>query len=213
MNSLNYWTPLSSQVEELAKTVSFKLPLNHKETNGQKWRSNKTKQIRKQDTKGVSLTVNQIKQGIMDGTIESACSDTGASSTAGKQTDPFKETNQISRKIFVLPTGGQAPASKKTKLLFNVRAPANEVDIVPGLQQTLLSTSKFTDAGYTAVYDENEVNFYNKEDVIITAESVLRGYKCPRSKLWRVPLKPLIVNENEDTLILDSACGQFSKNK
>ena len=134
------------------------------------------------------MSVNQIKQGIMNDTIESACSKTGASSTAGKQTDPFHQTNQISRKISVLPTGAQAPASKKSKLLLNVRAQANEVDIVPGLQQTLLSTSKFTDAGYTAVCDEDEVNFYNKEDVIINAESVLRGYKCPRSKLWRVPL-------------------------
>ena len=75
----------------------------------------------------------------MNGTIESACSDTGASSTAGKQTDPFQQTNQISRKIFVLPTGGQAPASKKAKLLLNVRAPANEVDIVPGLHKLSLA--------------------------------------------------------------------------
>ena len=112
-----------------------------------------------------------------------------------------------------MPTGASASASAKKKLLLNVRSPADEVHIVPGLQQTLLSGSKFADAGYVAVYDENEVNFYNKGEVKIDAHAVIRGYRCPRTGLWRVPLQPIIINENEDTLILDSICGQFSNNK
>ena len=119
----------------------------------------------------------------------------------------------MSTKIFNMPTGASASASAKKKLLLNVRSPADEVHIVPGLQQTLLSGSKFADAGYEAVYDEHEVNFYNKGEIKIDAHAVIRGYRCPRTGLWRVPLQPIILNEKEDTLILDSICGQFSNNK
>ena len=93
-----------------------------------------------------------------------------------------------------------------------VRSPANKVDIVPHLEQTLLSTSKFADTGYTAVYDNEEVNFYEKEHVKIEAKVVLRGYRCPKSRLWRVPLTEIIVNENTDTILLDSPCGHKSTN-
>ena len=189
MNSLNYWTPLTSQVEELERKVTFKLPSDYRITNGKQWRRDESKrrksrrraekhnyyyermygkkhdnhkevdckawklyninQQKKREEK--SLTVKQIKEGMMNGTIPAACSDTGATSTAGKESDPFQSTDQPSNKIFVLPTGGLAPATKKASLLINVRAPANEVDIVPGIQQTLLSTGKFANAGYTAV--------------------------------------------------------------
>ena len=91
----------------------------------------------------------------MDGTIPSAISDISARSTAGKPTDPFVATNEISTKVFGLPTGGMAPATTVAKLHLNIRAPANRVDIVPTLETTLLSGSKFADAGYIALYDEN----------------------------------------------------------
>ena len=46
------------------------------------------------------------------------------------------------------------------------------------------------EGGYFAVYDENEVNIYDgkKAKIIITEEAVLKGYRCPREKLWRIPL-------------------------
>eukprot|EP00804_Cyclotella_cryptica_P007466 CCRYP_002650-RA/>CCRYP_002650-RA protein AED:0.78 eAED:0.35 QI:0/0/0/0.5/0/0/2/0/563 len=37
--------------------------------------------------------------------------------------------------------------------------------------------------------------------------AVLTGYRCPRTGLWRIPLRPVTVNDNTDTLILDSKCG------
>ena len=110
-----------------------------------------------------------------DGTIPSAVSDTGATSTAGAIDDPFKPTNEFSAKVFSLPTGGTAAATKVATLQLNVRAPANRVDIVPSLTQTLLSGSKFVDAGYTAVYDQKEVNFYESHKIKITEEAVLKG--------------------------------------
>ena len=84
------------------------------------------------------MTKLQVKQGISNGTIPSAISDTGATSTAEALHDPFHPTTKPSTKVFLLPIA---------QLMLDVRAPANQVDIVPNLTQTLLSGSKFADAG------------------------------------------------------------------
>jgi hypothetical protein len=86
------------------------------------------------------------------------------------------------------------------------------VDIVPSLGQTLLSGSKFADAGYTVVYDKAEVNFYDANTIHITKKAVLTGYRCTHTGLWHIPLQPVIMNENDDTLVLDSTCGHHSTN-
>ena len=74
--------------------------------------------------------------------------------------------------------------------MHKLREPATELYIVPRLTNTLLSTGKLVDGGYFAVYDENEVNIYNgkKSKIGITEEAVLKGYRCPREKQWRIPL-------------------------
>ena len=71
-----------------------------------------------------------------------------------------------------------------------------------------------TDANYIAIYDNDEVNFYdgNTVKIKVSEEAVLRGYKCPRTKLWIVPLSPNIIDETTDTLILDSPAGMNSLN-
>jgi hypothetical protein len=153
--------------------------------------------------------------GVLNGTIPSAVSDTGATSSAFLKEDPSIPTGRTSSAIFHLPNGAVAPASTINKLLHNVRAPARDVNIVPSLVgNSLLSTSKFTDAGYTAIYDENEVNFYDSKttNITVSAEAVLKGWRCPRMKLWRVPLVPIVTNLNTDTLILDHPSGQNSLN-
>ena len=119
------------------------------------------------------LSKAKLIQGMLDGTIPSASSNTGTISTSGKPTDPFVATNEISTKVFGLPTGGMAPATTVAKLHLNIRAPANRVDIIPTLETTLLSGSKFADI---AVYDANKVNIYEKSAVTITEKAVLRGY-------------------------------------
>eukprot|EP00804_Cyclotella_cryptica_P029060 CCRYP_005247-RA/>CCRYP_005247-RA protein AED:0.20 eAED:0.15 QI:0/0/0/1/0/0/4/0/830 len=153
------------------------------------------------------MSPRTIKEGINNGSIPSAVSDTGATSTAGTLHDPFIHSKTRSTKIFMLPTGTTTAATIQAQLLLNVRPPANTVDIVPNLHQTLLSGSKFADADYTAVYDKHEVNFYDSATINITERAVLTGYRCPRTGLWRIPLRPVTVNENIDTLILDSKCG------
>jgi hypothetical protein len=158
------------------------------------------------------MTKLQVKHGIANGTIPSAISDTGATSTAGTLHDPFHTTTVPSTKVFLLPTGGTAHATHLSQLLLDVRAPANQVDLVPDLTHTLLSGSKFAEAGYIAVYDKDEVNFYDSDKIHITATSILQGYRCPRTGLWWVPLRQITRNVNDDTLILDSPCGTKSLN-
>eukprot|EP00804_Cyclotella_cryptica_P024323 CCRYP_015308-RA/>CCRYP_015308-RA protein AED:0.19 eAED:0.16 QI:0/0/0/1/0.2/0.16/6/0/899 len=132
-----------------------------------------------------------IKEGINNGSIPSAVSDTGATSTAGTLHDPFIHSKTRSTKILMLPTGTTTAATIQAQLLLNVRPPANTVDIVPNLHQTLLSGSKFADANYTAVYDKHEVNFYNSATINITERAVLAGYRCPRTGLWGIQLRPI----------------------
>eukprot|EP00804_Cyclotella_cryptica_P021445 CCRYP_005778-RA/>CCRYP_005778-RA protein AED:0.56 eAED:0.56 QI:0/-1/0/1/-1/1/1/0/240 len=148
-----------------------------------------------------------IKQGVINGSIPSAVGDTSTTSTAGTLRDPFIDSDIQSTKTFMLPTSATTTTTTEAKLLLNVHTPANTVDIVPNLHQTLLIGSKFVDANYTAVYDKHELNFCHSDTINITKHAVLTGNRFPRTGLWQVPLRPITVNETVDTLILDSKCG------
>ncbi len=156
-----------------------------------------------------------MRMGVLNGTIPSAVSITSATSSAFLTSDPFLPTGRVSSAVFHLPNGAVAPATTVNKLLQDVRAPTRDVNIVPSLVgNSLLSTSKFADAGYTAIYDKDEVNLYDTRTTKITVsvDAVLKGWQCPRMNLWRVPLVPFIANLNTDTLILDHPSIQDSLN-
>jgi hypothetical protein len=156
-----------------------------------------------------------MRMGVLNGTIPSAVSNTGATSSAFLTSDPSLPTGCISLAVSHLPNGAVAPATTVNKLLHNVCVPAGDVNIVPSLVgNSLLSTSKFAKAGYMAIYDKEEVNFYDTRTTKITvsADAVVKGWQCPCMNLWRVPLVPFITNLNTDTLILDHPSGQDSLN-
>eukprot|EP00804_Cyclotella_cryptica_P010211 CCRYP_013825-RA/>CCRYP_013825-RA protein AED:0.46 eAED:0.17 QI:0/0/0/0.57/1/1/7/0/869 len=87
------------------------------------------------------------------------------------------------------------------------RPPANTVDIVPNLHQTLLSGSKFAGADYTAVYDKHEVNFYDSATINITRARSPHWLSMPTHRPLANSTPSVTVNDNTDTLILDSKCG------
>ncbi len=63
------------------------------------------------------------------------------------------------------------------KLHHNLREPA--INIVPSLVgNSLLSTVKMVEAGYTAIYDDKEVNFYDTATTKTTvlADAILKGW-------------------------------------
>ena len=111
--------------------------------------------------------------------------------------------------------GHKTPRSRVAKLHHPVHDPARTVDIVPGLaDQSLLIREKFAKAGYVLICDDAEVNIYDGRTVKITVseEAVLKGWRCPRTRIWRIPLKHTVRNEQTDTLILNIPSGLESLN-
>ena len=117
--------------------------------------------------------------------------------------------------MFTVATGHKTPGSRVAKLHHPVREPAWTVDTVPGLSdQSLLSGGKFAKAGYVLICDDAKVNIYDGRTVKITAseEAILKGLRCPRTLIWRIPLKHTVWNEQTNTLILNSPSGLESLN-
>ena len=124
------------------------------------------------------------KEGILNGSIPSAAYDTAATSSCGKYGDPFIPTGRQSTKVFQTPTGHKAPASEIRLLDHDLRSPATELHMMPGLTETtLVSAAKLAEAGYVSIFDNDEVNVYDTYNTVITVSrsEVLRGYKCPQS--------------------------------
>ena len=102
------------------------------------------------------------KEGILDGTIQSAAYDTAATSSCGKYGDPFIPTGHQSTKVLQTPTGHKTPASKIRLLDHDLRSPATEVHMMPEMTETtLVSAAKLAEAGYVSIFDDDEVNVYD----------------------------------------------------
>jgi hypothetical protein len=129
----------------------------------------------------------ELRQGIMDGSIPSTIADSGATSGVGTKDNPSHRTGEPSDKRFVLPSGDVIQATEIAEYPFNIRAPANEIHITPGVSQhSLLSTGKYADANYITVFDKDTVNVYDANDIIITVtkDAILRGWRDTDNKLW-----------------------------
>ncbi len=139
----------------------------------------------------VLLILPDISQGILIGSIPSMVSDTAVTSSAFLPSAPTKPTGTMSTAVFHLPNGATAAATMIHKLHHNLQEPACSVNIVPSIVgNSLLKTVNMVKARYMAIYDDKEVNFYNSTTTKITvlAGAILKGWQCPRVKLWRVPL-------------------------
>jgi hypothetical protein len=114
------------------------------------------------NTRCVRTTLHDVCQGILNGTIPSAVSDTAATSNAFLPSAPTLLTGTVSTAVFHLPNRVTAAATMIHKLHHNLREPAHSINIVLSLvDNSLLSTVKMVEAGYTAIYDDKEVNFHN----------------------------------------------------
>jgi hypothetical protein len=143
---------------------------------------------------------------VLSGAIPLAVSNTGATSHALLPSAPLIPTGEWSQAVFHLPNGAMAAATAINKLHLNVHESARSVNIVPALvENSLLSPNKFVEAGYTVIYDAEEVNFYNTRTtkIVVSEAAIFKGWRCPRAKLWRVPITEVVTNKNTDTLLLD----------
>jgi hypothetical protein len=154
----------------------------------------------------------ELRQGILDGSIPSTIADSGATSGVGTKVDPSHCTGEPSDKRFILPSGDVIQATEIAEYPFNIRAPANELHITPGVSQhSLLSTGKYADANYITVFDKDTVNVDDANETIITVtkDAILQGWRDTDSKLWRIPLVDVVQNVNTDTIVVNRPPTEF----
>ncbi len=99
-----------------------------------------------------------------------------------------------------------------SKLAHNVRQPAKDVHIVPSIQSnSLLSKAKFAEAGYITVFDNKEVNIYEAHNTTskVSWAAILQGWFDKTANLWRIPLIPVILNSNTDTVLINKPPTEF----
>jgi len=153
-----------------------------------------------------------IKKGVLDGSIPSIVVDSAATSSVGTPTAPLIPTGRISNKIFQLPDGTRTAAATVSELARNIQQPAKEVHIVPSIEtHFLLSTAKFAKAGYITVFDKEEVNIYDAQNTTlkVSKRAIVRGWFDKTANLWRIPLIPVVLNNNTDTVLVNKQPTEF----
>jgi hypothetical protein len=203
----NYWTPLADQVKALdpleslmeihheaplPKHVRFSLPCNHTDHDSSSYRQhcplldNRTQlhptlfsKLQQHAICDPTPLTTTLCEEVLNGTIPSAISNTGVTLHALLPLAPSIPTGIWSKIVFHLPDGTTVAASTVYKLLHNVREPTRNANIVPALaNNSLISNSKFVDAGYTVIYIDKEVNYYKKATtkIIMLEDAVLQGW-------------------------------------
>ncbi len=123
--------------------------------------------------------LHDVCQGILNGSIPLAVSDTAATSNVFLPSAPTLPTGAVSAAVFHLPNRATVAATMIHKLHHNLWEPACSVNIVPSLVgNALLSTVKMVQASYAANYDDKEVIFYDTATTNITvlAGAILKGW-------------------------------------
>jgi hypothetical protein len=167
--------------------MQFTLPVDHINRDSTHYRKQKRRPHADDDkTQFIRASPSTLRTAVLNGSVPLAVSDTGATSHTFLPSSSSIPTNIISTAIFHLPDGATAAATKIHKLHHKLCEPARTVNIVPSLTgNSLLSTVKMVQAGYTAIYNNSKVNFYNSTTTKISVSegAVLTGYVCPRTQL------------------------------
>ncbi len=130
----NSWTPLASQVEVLdpdhllsihsnaPRCVTFALSPSHIDRDSTEYRRGQRGRPPNECTLHPTnplIHINKMKEGVLNGTIPLAVSDTSATLSAFLKKDPSRTTGELSTTVFHLPDGAIAPATTRNKLLHN----------------------------------------------------------------------------------------------
>ena len=93
-------------------------------------------------------------------------------------------------------------ATDMVKYPYEVHKSARRVDIIPNINNDLMSTGKYANAEHVSIFDEEEVNIYEMSDTTITVSrgSILRGWRDHETGLWRIPLMKNVTNLNTETI-------------
>jgi hypothetical protein len=124
--------------------------------------------------------LDKLRLGVLNGTIPSAVSNTGATSHALLPTAPSILTGTRSNVVFHLPNGATASSTTINKLQPRRPGASRSANIVPDLAtNSLMSISKFVDARYTVVYNDKEVDYYEKAIAKTVVSEDTRGSSPP----------------------------------
>ena len=105
-------SPVTSKINKLDKQVSLSLPYDHCDKNSANWRQQQTSKK------------EAVQVGVLNGSIPSAISNTGATASAFKPSDPKVHTGVWSNKTFGSAFGDHTAATAVNKLHHNIREPA-----------------------------------------------------------------------------------------
>jgi len=111
-----------------------------------------------------------------------------------------------------MPNGSVEEATALDALQHSLRAPARDIHIAPSIEcDSLLSVSKFVDTNCIAIFDKDEVQILDANNTKITVSrvAILRGWWCPDTKLWCIPLVKHVTNANTDTILCDCPPSEF----
>jgi hypothetical protein len=75
---------------------------------------------------------------------------------------------------------------------------------------SLISTTKFTEAGYKTIFTSNKVNIYDQHNTIITVlqAAIISGW-CEPNGLYRIPFIPVVCNNNTNTVLVKQPPSKF----
>jgi hypothetical protein len=90
-----------------------------------------------------------------------------------------------------------------------MQALARDVHITPGIAVlSLTGTAKFAEAGYMTIFTSNQVNIYDQHNTIITVlGAAIIHSRCEPNGLYRIPLVPIVRNNNTDTVLVKQPQG------
>ena len=217
-------------IRDKNKTITFKLSRDIENKPRRQW---KRKMIRRDQTqlneKAQQLLRDHRRREKMQrkqanrkmarrGEVPTAVMDSGATSTCIKQEDVehVHVLRENSKKKFYNANGTISNAGKKAQLKYDIRHPASDADIVPELAlNSLLSTSKLADANYITIFTKDEVQVFDAETTKFNIEgnAIMQGWRCPETRLWRVPLCSDWSNINTDTTLLSTKATDIILNK
>ena len=138
----------STLTRRLQHGVQFVLPHNHADENSTKLRRNMIKR-----------PTNSLWIVVLNGSITSAVSNTGALESAFKPLDPAIALHIQSNNSFSGAFMDIAKATTINKLHHELQEPMQSIHIVPQVKDILLSTSKYVDTNYISVYHMTKMKF------------------------------------------------------
>lgn len=185
-----------TKVRDPNKTIRFLLPKNDRTTKTN-WARKKARRehttlreqasdLIKQHSRMFKMTEEQNcqKNRAPQTEVPSIVMDSGATLTCIREQDSKYVTKleQDSPKTFLNANGSTSKAGKKAELQYNMRQPAVDANMVPGLaMNSLLSTSKLVYANYTTIFTKDEVQVFDAE----TAKFHISGKDCGGYQLNR----------------------------